>query len=70
MTQCSHPGCHSNDTINNDTLYFEYMDHDDSWVPVCVKHIRDDRHNIKITDEMKDVRFDVMTHIKDELTDN
>jgi hypothetical protein len=61
MTDCCNPGCHRNDRQEGETLNFEYLPREDTWVPVCDRHLNEDNPNLELTDEVKETSAEVLT---------
>ena len=70
MTVCCNPGCVHNDDQRDDVMHLEYIERDDVWVPVCEKHVMDNRPTIEKTGCVGSIPADILTHIKEELSDN
>jgi hypothetical protein len=70
MAHCYSPGCSRNDVTNSDqTLYFERLPNNDVWVVVCDKHADHDHATVELTDDVKQIPTETLSHLADELAE-
>jgi len=50
-------------------MFLELLPDDQTWVTVCPKHVDHDHHTIELTDEVKEIPFDTLHHLIEELAE-
>lgn len=72
MSRCSHLTCYRGiDSESDASMFMEYMENapEPNWQVVCEQHVREENPHIELTEEIKELPAETLTHIKDELAE-